>query len=91
MSPYPNIDKHLSVYLAFSFERLSMVMSLHSLSHICPDSWHQEVPIVLLNADWPSDIFFPWLVTDMVCFLSQSSHESFSYYVPHTPKKATYL
>lgn len=87
MFPYTNIDMNPSVYLAFSCERLSMVMSLHPLSHICSDSWLQEVLIVLINARWPNDIFFPLLVTDMLCFLSWSSHESFLYGVPSTPKK----
>lgn len=69
MFPYTNIDMNPSIYLAFSCERLSMVMSLYPLSHFCSDSWHQEVLIVLINAYWPNDIF-PLLVTDMACFLS---------------------
>lgn len=60
MVPYTNIDMNPLVYLAFSCERRSMVMSLGPLSHICSDSWHQEVLIVLINAHWPNDIFFPF-------------------------------
>lgn len=69
MFPYTNIDMNPSVYVAFSCERLSMVMSLPPLSHICLDSWHQEVLIVLICAYWPRDIL-SLLATDMVCLLS---------------------
>jgi hypothetical protein len=55
--PYPNIDTKHSIYLAFSCERLSMVMCLHPCSHICSDSWHQEALIVPIDAYWPNDIF----------------------------------
>lgn len=88
--PYPNIDMKPSVYWAFSCERPSMVMPLHPLSHVCSDSWHQEVLIVLLKASWPNDIF-SLLVTDMVYFLSWSSHESFLYCVPYIPNKRWHI
>lgn len=63
-------------------------MSLHPISHICSDSWHQEAPhcsCPCLLGQW----HFSLLVTDIVCFLSRSSHESFLQCAQHTPKKAS--
>lgn len=75
MFPCTNIDTWApSAHWAFSCERLSMVMSLHMLSHICSDSWLQ-VLIVLINAPGPVTFSSPF--SDRHGMFSWSSHESF--------------
>ena len=91
MVPCTNIDMSPSVYRAFSCERLSMVMSLHRLSHVCSDSWLQEVLIVLINAPWPSDFFFPFSDRHGMFPFLKFSWEFLEPCSMHTNKKVTHL
>ena len=91
MFPCTNIDTSPSVYWAFSCERPSMVMSLHTLSHSCSDSWLQEVLIVLINAPWPSDFFFPFSDRHGMFPFLKFSWEFLEPCSTHTNKKVTDL